>query len=49
MASDKSDSDPKLCAPIGKNVYIIQKKNINAILPDDIIKLMSKKKDSIIN
>ena len=44
-----SDSDPKLCAPIGKNVYIIQKKNINAILPDDIIKLMSKKKDSIIN
>tara|TARA_B100001939_G_C16863878_1_gene583150 strand:+ start:216 stop:1163 length:948 start_codon:yes stop_codon:yes gene_type:complete len=44
-----SDSDPKLCAPIGKNVFIVKKKNINAILPKDIIKIMTKKKDSIIN
>ena len=36
-----ADSDPKLCAPIGKNVFVIKKKNINAILPEDIIKLIN--------
>ena len=44
-----SDSDPKLCAPTGKNVIIIKKNNINDILPENIIKLINVKKDSIIN
>ena len=35
-----SDSDPKLCAPKAKNVIIIQKNNINAILPEEILKLI---------
>ena len=34
-----SDSDPKLCAPIGKNVFILKKKNINAILPREYNKI----------
>ena len=32
-----SDSDPSLCAPIGKNVKIIQEKNINDIKVDNIL------------
>ncbi len=35
-----SHSNPKLCAPIGKNVFIIQKNKINDILPNDVIKLL---------
>ena len=34
------DSDPKLCAPIGKNIFIIKKNDINDILPENIIKLI---------
>ncbi|MBF96427.1 MAG: hypothetical protein CFH34_00291 [Alphaproteobacteria bacterium MarineAlpha9_Bin4] len=35
-----SDSNPKLCAPVGKNVFIIQKNLINDILLDDVIKVL---------
>ncbi len=35
------DSDPKLCAPPGKNVFVIKKNNINAILPENIVKLIN--------
>ena len=35
-----SDSDPKLCAPKAKNVIIMKKNNINAILPEEILKLI---------
>ena len=35
-----SNSDPKLCAPIGKNVFILQKNIIDDILPNDVIKLL---------
>ena len=35
-----SDSDPNLCAPIGENISIIKKNNINDILPKDILKLI---------
>ena len=35
-----SGSDPKLCATKGENVIIIKKKNINAILPEEIFKLI---------
>ena len=34
------DSNPKLCAPIGKNIIIIKKNDINDILPENIIKLI---------
>ena len=36
-----SHSNPKLCAPKGKNVFIIQKNNINDILLNDIEKLLN--------
>ncbi len=35
-----SHSDPELCAPKGKNVFIIQKKNINNILLEEVVKLL---------
>ena len=35
-----SHSNPRLCAPKGKNVFIIQKNNINDILLNDIKKLL---------
>ena len=35
-----SDSEPKLCAPVGKNIFIIKKDNINDILPENILKLI---------
>ena len=38
------DSDPKLCAPVGKNVIIIEENNINAIKPENIKNLIKKKK-----
>jgi len=34
-------SDPKLCAPRGKNVVILQKENINEITPDEIKNLIN--------
>tara|TARA_S200000501_G_C20715142_1_gene695855 strand:+ start:140 stop:1063 length:924 start_codon:yes stop_codon:yes gene_type:complete len=34
------DSNPKLCAPVGENVSIIQKLDINNILLKDVIKLI---------
>ena len=37
-------SDPKLCAPIGKNVIIIKENNINAIKTENIKNLINKKK-----
>ena len=37
-------SDPKLCAPIGKNVIILKEKNINKIQPKVIKNLINKKK-----
>lgn len=44
-----SESNPKLCAPIGKNIFIIKKRKINNILPEDIMKIIFEKKDRIIN
>lgn len=34
-------SDPNLCAPIGENVVILQKENINEIIPDEIKSLIN--------
>ena len=34
-------SDPKLCAPVGKNVVILQKDDINEITPDEIKNLIN--------
>ena len=39
-----SQSNPKLCAPRGKNVFIIQKNQINNITLKDILKFLDKKK-----
>ena len=36
-----NDSDPKLCAPIGSNVVILQKENINQITPNEIKNLIN--------
>ncbi len=38
------ESNPELCAPIGKNVIIVKKKNINDILPEEIMMIMDLKK-----
>ena len=35
-------SDPNLCAPIGKNVYIVRKENINKIKPNHIKVILNK-------
>ena len=35
-------SDPNLCAPRGKNVYIVKKENINQIKPNHIKTLVNK-------
>tara|TARA_Y100000589_G_scaffold234809_1_gene222198 strand:- start:290 stop:1222 length:933 start_codon:yes stop_codon:yes gene_type:complete len=37
-------SNPKLCAPIGKNVTIVKENNINDIKPENIKNLINKKK-----
>ena len=37
-------SDPKLCAPIGENVIIVKENNINDIKPENIKKIINKKK-----
>jgi len=37
-------SDPKLCAPIGKNVIIVKEKNIKGIMTQKIKNLINKKK-----
>ena len=34
-------SDPKLCAPRGKNVIILQKENIDQIVPNEIKNLIN--------
>ncbi len=34
-------SDPDLCAPRGKKVFIIQEKNINQIIPKRVIKVIN--------
>ena len=34
------DSNPKLCAPTGKNIIIIKKNDINDISPKNIIELI---------
>ena len=36
-------SDPKLCAPIGKNVIIVRENDINGIQPEYIKNLINKK------
>ena len=36
-------SDPKLCAPIGKNVIVVKKNNINEIKPAHIKSIINKK------
>ena len=39
-------SDPRLCAPIGKNVIIVRENNIKDIMTEKIKKLINKKNHS---
>ena len=39
-------SDPKLCAPIGKNVMIVKENDIKNIMPKSIKKLINEKNNS---
>ena len=43
-----SKSNPKLCAPRGKNVFIIQKNQIDNITLEDVVNYLYKKKDRIL-
>ena len=43
-----SKSNPKLCAPRGKNVFIIQKNLIDNITLEDVVDYLDKKKDRIL-